>query len=476
MELIETGNSNYSKVSLERYRSSSNKIFEILQSNCTILQKASIDEAYCDITAEVNKILKQKQSENKTALIQDLIDDKNGWNGKVLPLISDIDDNFSTEAKTIGDVKLLIGSNIIQKIREEIFEKLGYTCSAGIAHNKTFAKLTASYNKPNGQTIVREGAVERLLNEINLSDIPGLGKKINNQLCLLNITTPIQLQNLSMNKLIENFGEKTAQWLHQICRGIDQKPVESSVIVKSIMAAKRFSPIYNLKDLENIINVLCVDLVQRIKVDHDVHQRIPQTLTIQFHSLQQGNTLSIPMPTQWNVAVHLFNCIKRTLEFKLDGRTLFPCTRLAFQVSNFLSTKGTSSISNYFSVQKKNDLQVESSIKSTSIKLPIDITPIISTSQLNFDESIEYFKCSECGKLIQISNRGEHNDYHFALKVSSEVNIDEENSKTSAISLKPPTLTKPNKKLEKSKTIKKPPRKPKPKKQPTLKKFLSPKK
>lgn len=42
-----------------RYRQASRKIFEILSSHCSIVEKASIDEAYLDLTAEVHKRLQQ---------------------------------------------------------------------------------------------------------------------------------------------------------------------------------------------------------------------------------------------------------------------------------------------------------------------------------------------------------------------------------------------------------------------------------
>lgn len=421
MELIETPNSNYSKVSLERYRISSNKIFEILQSQCTLVQKASIDEAYCDITLEVDNILKKKQSENKFLSIQELIEDKNAWNGKVLPLLSEDENLEIIEAKTIGDIKLLIGSSIIQNIRNQIFEELGFTCSAGISHNKTFAKLTTSYNKPNGQTIVREGAIKKLLQEIKLKEIPGLGRKLGNKLCEMDIITPIQLQNESLHKLTEIFGEKKASWLYDICRGIDLKPVESGITVKSIMAAKCFSCVYNYNDLDNIIDVLCVDLVQRINIDYDIHYRIPQTLTIQFYSIS-ANTLSIPMPTQWNLSNILKSVIRRTLEFKLDGRILFPCSRLALQASNFLNVKGTTPISKYFS--KKVEIPIVPPKKSSCIKIPLEISndPPISNSLTDLEESIEYFKCNECSKLIEEMKRNEHYDFHYAQQISKELN------------------------------------------------------
>lgn len=53
-----------------------------------------------------------------------------------------------------SDIKLLIASSIVNEIRAEVLEKTGFECSAGIAHNKTLAKLVCSLHKPNKQTLL----------------------------------------------------------------------------------------------------------------------------------------------------------------------------------------------------------------------------------------------------------------------------------------------------------------------------------
>lgn len=53
-----------------------------------------------------------------------------------------------------SDIKLLIGSSIVNEIRAAVKAKTGYDCSAGIAHNKILAKLVCGMNKPNKQTLL----------------------------------------------------------------------------------------------------------------------------------------------------------------------------------------------------------------------------------------------------------------------------------------------------------------------------------
>jgi DNA polymerase eta len=61
------------------------------------------------------------------------------------------DDESEEEPGDWDDVIMFIASEMIRDIRMEVEEKLGYTCSAGIATNKMLAKLAAGWKKPNQQ-------------------------------------------------------------------------------------------------------------------------------------------------------------------------------------------------------------------------------------------------------------------------------------------------------------------------------------
>lgn len=52
---------------------------------------------------------------------------------------------------TWSDICLSLGAAIVRDTRAAVTERLGYTCSAGIAPNKMLAKLTSAWKKPNAQ-------------------------------------------------------------------------------------------------------------------------------------------------------------------------------------------------------------------------------------------------------------------------------------------------------------------------------------
>ena len=55
----------------------------------------------------------------------------------------------------------------IAELRDAVQKQLGYSCSAGIAHNKLLAKLCSGLNKPAKQTILPSG-----LPQLHLRDNP----------------------------------------------------------------------------------------------------------------------------------------------------------------------------------------------------------------------------------------------------------------------------------------------------------------
>lgn len=46
--------------------------------------------------------------------------------------------------------KMWLANHMAAKVRQAIFDELGYTASAGISNNKTVAKIACTYNKPDG--------------------------------------------------------------------------------------------------------------------------------------------------------------------------------------------------------------------------------------------------------------------------------------------------------------------------------------
>ena len=151
-----------------RYREASYKIFDIITKHCPNVEKASIDEAYVDLT----DLVQERQRVMTQLTHSDLSDsyiagsyslDKTADNQRVNNLKAWLDPIGDIQSSTSSDAWLAIGGLIVQEIRYDIFKTLGYHCSAGVGHNKTLAKLCCGINKPNKQTILPLSSHEELM-------------------------------------------------------------------------------------------------------------------------------------------------------------------------------------------------------------------------------------------------------------------------------------------------------------------------
>lgn len=136
----------------------------MLQTFTTLLERASVDEAYLDITESVLKRCTEMNEGKYTFKPEQFVNNhavgfENFGNfiQNVTESVGVDNDRISEEDKAaygMSKLKLLIGASIVTEIRQAVRDKTGYTCSAGIAHNKILAKFTAGLNKPNKQTIL----------------------------------------------------------------------------------------------------------------------------------------------------------------------------------------------------------------------------------------------------------------------------------------------------------------------------------
>ena len=124
-------------------------------------------------------------------------------------------------ATTFGDPHMLA-----QQLKRDLRAELGphITCSIGIAPNKMLAKLVSGFHKPDGITHVTPAEIPELLKKIALTDICGIGPRVERRLQRLGVYTVEQLGRLPRELLTREFGVLGhVYWLWG--RGIDLAPV-----------------------------------------------------------------------------------------------------------------------------------------------------------------------------------------------------------------------------------------------------------
>lgn len=165
---------------IQRYKEVSKKIFEIFYSITSYVEPVSIDEAYLDIT------------------------------------------HLSEDSMCIAEI-----------IKNEVLEREGLTLSVGISYNKFLAKIASDWNKPNGIKVINKEMIPKILFDLPINKVHGLGSKSVKRLNNIGIFNIEQLYSLSEEFMIEYLG-KMGMEIYDRIRGIDNRSVNISRERKSI--------------------------------------------------------------------------------------------------------------------------------------------------------------------------------------------------------------------------------------------------
>lgn len=128
---------------------------------------------------------------------------------------------------------------IAQEIRARIFQTRQLTASAGIAPNKSLAKIASDWHKPNGQMVIKPEDIDAFVLTLPVRKLFGVGPKMEERLNALNIKTCADLQQYSIEYLANKFGS-SGQRLYELARGIDNRPVNPERIRKSISVEETY--------------------------------------------------------------------------------------------------------------------------------------------------------------------------------------------------------------------------------------------
>lgn len=133
------------------------------------------------------------------------------------------------------------GADVAAAIRRAIRERLRLTASIGVASNKFLAKFASDLNKPDGLTVVpsRPEEIVSWLAPHPVGKIWGVGKKTEAILRRIGIITIGDMRKKSPAFLIDTFGE-AGRDLYDLCRGVDDRPVENGGDARSISREHTF--------------------------------------------------------------------------------------------------------------------------------------------------------------------------------------------------------------------------------------------
>lgn len=185
---------------------------------------------------------------------------------------------------------------IARKIRREVHESLGVTCSVGVGPNKLVAKLASRGAKPDGLVVVRAGEVETYLDPLPARALWGVGEKTMETLGRLGVRTVGDLGRMAPAVLGRLIGEQHARDLHELARGIDDRAVVPYEPPKSVSHEETFDS--DLDDERELLRE-ALALSQRVaaRLREDGYRARTITLKVRlanFTTLTRSRTVQAP--------------------------------------------------------------------------------------------------------------------------------------------------------------------------------------
>jgi DNA polymerase-4 len=229
-----------------RYKAASQAVREIFQRHTDAVEPLSLDEAYLDVT------------QNKTGI-----------------------PTATLVAKTI---------------RQQIWDELQLTASAGVAPNKFLAKIASNWRKPNGQFVIQPHEVQAFLLMLPVGRIPGVGKVTEARMAKAGIKLVGDIYAMELADLEQEFGSY-AQRLYELARGIDHNPVVSNRVRKQISAEDTFPDDIPLAECEAHIRRLAEKVWNASKENaREAKTVVLKLKTKEFQSLTRCLTSRGPIP------------------------------------------------------------------------------------------------------------------------------------------------------------------------------------
>ena len=277
----------YLPVNMSLYRRVSEKIMNLLRTYADKFEKISIDEAYMDISSC----------------------------------------GSYEKAYELG-----------KKIKELIYYHEKLTCSCGIGPNKFIAKLATTLSKPNGLKVIKPNEIFEILENLDVTYIPGVGKSTKLILNEMGIKTIGELRSIPLDILVDRLG-KFGLYIYEHAQGKGSTIIAESREPKSISREITFR--YDTSDA-NLLKKTLRELANEV---HSIteHNRILYhcvSIKIRFANFEthtRQKTLRQPV----NSAQELYKIVETLFDNFIKGYALLrakvlPVRLVGVRVSDFI--------------------------------------------------------------------------------------------------------------------------------------------
>ena len=222
--------------------------------------------------------------------------------------IYSVDEAF-LNLSSIKDEDLLEHGN---KIRKTVLKWTGIPTSIGIATTKTLSKAAnyiAKKEKSGVINLVNSKQIDKLLAEIKINDVWGVGRQLTKFYVKNGISTAYHLKNISNSWVKKNtnvFGSRTAMELNGIsCISLDIHEEKRKNCCVSRSFGKKVKKIEELKES---ITTHCLNAAEKIRIDKQTTKKITvfiRTSPFQKDKNYYANSKNIDLPIRTNDSLEL---------------------------------------------------------------------------------------------------------------------------------------------------------------------------
>jgi DNA polymerase-4 len=143
----------------------------------------------------------------------------------------------------VSGARLTHGSprQIAGRIRAQVFDEQGITCSVGVAPTKFVAKLASTQCKPDGLLVIPADRVISFLHPMPVGALWGVGERTEEQLHRLGLRTVGDIAHTPRATLVRALGESAGGHLAELAWGRDDRLVSTHERERSVGAEETFA-------------------------------------------------------------------------------------------------------------------------------------------------------------------------------------------------------------------------------------------
>ncbi|MEX2116854.1 MAG: DNA polymerase IV [Bacteroidota bacterium] len=241
---------------------------------------------------------------------------------------------------------------LIRTIQDIVRKEFSLPCTIALASNKTIAKIATDRVKPEGLCTVAHGTEKEFLAPLAIDVIPGIGKKTGEYLRKKGFQTVADLQHASLEHLTRLLG-KHGTWLFRVAQGGGSETVHPEFVRKSIGKEETFShDTADRGDLDRILFSLVEAVCDRLRQKRWKTRTV--TLKLRYSDFKTITRAETIAPTDDDPV--LFHAVRDLLRTAYTRK--LPVRLLGVQLTNFVDpAQGTPGLFDHESTKRDDVLE-----------------------------------------------------------------------------------------------------------------------